>query len=249
MNKLLSLPLNKILNFRKSNTKIPYQSVWFKGSYYPGLLKTRRIFYSFDILRELSGKSFVDLGCNRGGIVFLAEENGASPTIGIDLKQERIKEARKIAKNENASSQFINANILDYIETMNPVDFVCCTAVFRHIYGQLMSKFDPSFVVPKQYLVYKSMDVLIRQNVGDPREVTQAFNDILRKMLNKTKSRFICSFNDNSGLIARRPYEVDKFFKSLHSRVDTTETYISDFTMPKYVVINIKMKPLESGNN
>ncbi len=236
--------LKKIKTYLKPQNQLPYQDVWFRGSHYPGQIKTRRLFYSLDILKELPGKTLVDLGCNRGGLVFLAEENGAAISTGVDINPVMIKNAKGIAKRENAKSIFINEDIFDFVNRMEPADFVTCMSVFRHLYRQLMSKNDSSFVVPKTYLTYKSMDVLIRQDIGDPVEVVEGFNSVIKKMMGNAKNRFICAFNDNSGLVARRPFEVETFFKSLHPRVETVETYVYDYTKPKYIVVNIKMKLL-----
>jgi len=238
--------INKIKNYLKGQNKLPYQDVWVNGSHYPGLIKTRRLFYSLDILKELPGKTFTDLGCNRGGLVFLAEENGASSSTGVDIDPAMIRNAKEIVENENAKSVFINEDILNYVNSMEPADFVTCMSVFRHLYTQLMTKHDSSFVIPKTYLTYKSMDILIRQNVNDPIEVTEGFNNAISKMMDNAKTRFICAFNDNSGLIARRPDEVADYFRSLHPRADIIETYVYDYTKPKYIIVNIKMKPPEA---
>jgi len=241
-NEIIKIPLNKIRSWINGRPRLPYQDVWFRGSHYPGLIKTRRLFYSLDILNELPGATFTDLGCNRGGLVFLAEENGAAVTTGVDIDPVMIGNAKEIAKNENSKSVFIQEDIFHYVRGMAPVDIVTCMSVFRHLYSQLMKKRNPSFVAPKTYLTYKSMDILIRQNTGDPVEVREGFNDTLHTMMDKAEKRFICAFNDNSGLIARRQAEVENYFKSLHTRVDSIETYIYDYTKPKYVVMNIKMK-------
>ncbi|MFC1499307.1 class I SAM-dependent methyltransferase [Verrucomicrobiota bacterium] len=165
--------LKRIKNCVMMRPDFPYQDVWFRGSHYPGMIKTRRLFYSLDILKELPGKTFTDLGCNRGGLVFLAEENGCVSTTGVDVNSDMIANAREIAEKENSRSVFIREDMFTYLEKMQPVDIVTCMAVFRHLYVQLKKKYDPSFVLPKTYLTYKSMDVLIRQNVNDPKEVIQ----------------------------------------------------------------------------
>ena len=240
-------PLRKVTQLFRKHQPLAYQQVHFKGTLYSGSVKTRRMFYSLDILNEIRGRSFVDLGCNRGGYVFLAEDNGASPTIGVDVNEHSINQARKIADKHGSSSEFVVADIFDYSGDMGSTDFLLCTAVFRHLYAQVKQKYDPNFTQPKQYLTYTSMDVLIRQNSDDNDEIKSAYDAILRTMIDKANLRFICSFNDNSGLIHRRAEEVDRYFKSLHPRVKSTETFIPDYGMHKYIFVNLQMEPIEKA--
>ena len=85
--------INKITNRLKRQKELPYQDVCFKGSHYPGQIKTMRLFYSLDILNELHGKEFPDLGYNWGRLVFLAEESGTLSSTGVDIDPAMIHNA------------------------------------------------------------------------------------------------------------------------------------------------------------
>jgi len=223
----------------KVGGKVPYQTIYLGDKVFPGKFDTKQMFYSMDLASDVYGKTFLDLGCNVGGLVFLAEEFGAAQAVGVDCNEQWIKYARELARRENRSSIFYCQNIFNYVSEMNPVDIVVCTAVFRHLYAELMQKYVRGFKKPKGYLTYNSMDVLIRQNVGGPEAVVNEYNAIVACMLEKTNKRFICSYNDRSGVILRRKVEVLEYFQRLSNRVVDLELYIYDYNNPKFIITDI----------
>ena len=227
---------------RRSSFKQPYQTVFCKGRRYPGRFDSRRMFYAFDLQDTLSERSFLDLGCNRGALVFLAEEHGASNCLGVDANKTSVDQAKDIASENKSRAKFITKRIQDFVPDMENYDITVCMAVFRHLYADLALDFDPSFQKGKGFLTFNSMDVLIRQNVGHPAEVITRFNNILRALLQKTRHRFICSYNDESGLILRRQGEVEEYFSGLSGRVKSIEIYRPDISNPKFTAVDLSLK-------
>ena len=226
---------------KRKEDKVPYQTVKAGGKSFPGRFDTEKMFASLDIRRQLYGKSFIDLGCNRGGLVFLAEENGAALTIGVDVASRNIEEAQAICTEVSSKSKFYCASIQEFVPTMARYDFVACTAVFRHLYADLLQEVAPERRKGRGFLVLDSLDVLIRQNVGDPPEAIARYNQLIEGMLGASNERFICSFNDESGLIFRRQGEVAQYFRERTDRVECIETFVADYTNPKFVVVDIKL--------
>lgn len=242
--KLTNLLLRHV-SFKKqkvSGSKQPYQTVFCKGRIYPGRFDSRRMFYAFDMQDNLSGKSFLDLGCNRGALVFLAEQSGASHCMGVDASKAIVDQARGIAAENRSDAKFISSRVQDFVFNMENYDISVCMAVFRHLYADLASDFDPSFRKNRGFLTLNSMDVLIRQNVGHPTKVTAQFNNVLSEILQKTRHRFICSYNDESGLISRRPEEVEEYFSRLSGRVKTVEIYRPDIVNPKFTAVDLSLR-------
>jgi len=200
------------------------------------------MFYAFDLQDTLSERSFLDLGCNRGALVFLAEQCGASHCLGVDANKVSVDQAKEIASENKSQAKFVAKRIQDFVPDMENYDITVCMAVFRHLYADLALDFDPSFRKGKGFLTFNSMDVLIRQNVGHPAKVTTRFNDILSELLQKTRHRFICSYNDESGLILRRQEEVEEYFSRLSGRVKSVEIYRPDISNPKFTAVDLSLK-------
>ena len=223
---------------KKTTEKIPYQTVCLKGKTYPGRFDTRKMFAALDIKNSLKDKSFIDLGCNRGGLVFLAEDCGASTSVGVDISEKSIGEARGIANEMASRSEFYCASIQNFAPKMDSYDFVVCTAVFRHLYADLLKEVRTNITKPRGFLVLDSLDTLIRQEVGDPPSVVNRFNEIIEAMLSAARERFICSYNDESGLIHRRKDEVLDYFRGRTDRIENLEIYLYDYNNPKFVIVD-----------
>lgn len=58
---------------------------------------------------DMTGKSFLDLGCNEGFFCLEAKRRGASRVAGLDANVNAIQLARERAKNENLDIQFIHS--------------------------------------------------------------------------------------------------------------------------------------------
>lgn len=234
--------MSRISKVWKKNEKVPYQTVSFRGKTYSGRFDTPKVFAALDIKRDLIGKSFIDLGCNRGGLVFLAEEHGAKPTVGVDVAGINIDEAIRIGEGGDSKSLFYCSSIQEFVPTMEKYDFVVCMAVFRHLYADIVRQTDPNWEKKKGFLTADSLDVLIRQNVGDPSDVITCYNELIARMLAAARERFICSYNDESGLILRRQNEVVDYFKAQTDRVEKIEIYLADLRNPKFVVVDVQLK-------
>lgn len=228
--------------WKRNKVKVPYQTVVFKGKKYPGRFDTPKVFAALDIKKDVAGRSFIDLGCNRGGLVFLAEECGALATVGVDVSEKNVEEAGQIGREGSSRSRFYCASIQDFVPTMDQFDIVVCMAVFRHLYADLLREFDSTAEKKKGFLVRDSLDVLIRQDVGHPPEVISRYNQLIEAMLGASRNRFICSYNDESGLILRRQQEVSRFFCDRTDRVESIEVFLADYKNPKFVVVDIKLK-------
>lgn len=94
------------MNFQELAKQVPkyysmhevYQSVWYKGEQ---IIKGTRddMFLRMSKIRleDIKDKVVVDIGCNLGAASFWAIENGARKCIGIDVAEEGIELANKIA--------------------------------------------------------------------------------------------------------------------------------------------------------
>ena len=138
---------------------------------------------------------------------------------------EHIEKARDIARQHNMRSEFICANILDEMPRLPDVDIVVCMAVARHLYGTIKEKYVPHFKTPSQYLIFTGLDTLIRQKNNEDRRIQREFNEVMAGIMRKARRRFICSYHDRAQLLVRRSGEVEKYFRSLDSRVNSVEVY------------------------
>lgn len=84
---------------------------------------------------DLRGQRFVDLGCNTGAFVFMAESRGAEAW-GLDLQKDQLEKARTIAAYTGSRAQFVHCNIMD-LRTWDqfPIGFdvVFHSSVFHHL--------------------------------------------------------------------------------------------------------------------
>jgi SAM-dependent methyltransferase len=80
----------------------------------------------------MNGKSLLDVGCALGYFCFEAEERGASPIVGIELKEKRFKSANILKKIRGSNVKFIKQDIIqEPIE--DKFDYVLCLNIIHHL--------------------------------------------------------------------------------------------------------------------
>ena len=206
----------------------------------PGRYDTEAQFYSFDIAHKLRGASFLDLGCNIGGLPFLAEAAGASPCLGVEKDPEFYQQALALKAEHGMASEFVNADVATF-EAPHQFDYVTCMAVFRHIFAQIVRKYDPSFKRPSKFGSNNPIDVLIRGVADYPRAAYDDYHAVIRRLVGFARKQFIASYHDESGVIARRQEEVERYFHGLDSRVAGSEVYYS-WTERPYVTVALTLR-------
>jgi 2-polyprenyl-3-methyl-5-hydroxy-6-metoxy-1,4-benzoquinol methylase len=85
---------------------------------------------SWDI--DVRGKRVLDLGCGSGGLLVALAENGARGT-GVDLKEERIIEAQRMARQHSVEVQFLAGDVLTMDCFEKPFDLVILSEVVEHL--------------------------------------------------------------------------------------------------------------------
>lgn len=192
----------------------PYQSFPVKGHSYKGKHDTVAQFVALDLTRQLKGASFLDLGCNMGGLVFLAEQAGASRAVGVERLPELHKTSLDIKSAHGMKSEFVNHNLLDY-STEEKFDFVTCMAVVRHLFKQLAEREQPEVRADWKILHANPMDVLIRRASPYGKAVYDRYDALVARLISFAARRCIVSYRDPSGLIARRSDEVGDYIRSI----------------------------------
>ena len=81
---------------------------------------------------DFYGKSVLDIGCNSGGNSLWAKKLGARKVIGIDVSQNRISQAKKLANFENLKIEYKCVDIFEYSSKVK-FDLVMCFAVVTEI--------------------------------------------------------------------------------------------------------------------
>jgi len=81
---------------------------------------------------DFTGKRVLDVGCNSGQNSLFAKAAGAREVIGIDVDENRLKQARILAENEKIDILFLNKSIYD-IADLGQFDIVLCVAVLTEI--------------------------------------------------------------------------------------------------------------------
>ena len=85
--------------------------------------------------RDCSEQTFVDIGCNAGLFLNLAEEKGFDRVIGIDSDGEAIERGREWSKRNGKSYQIWRSNMEDCIDDLPVADFVVLANV--HYYFKI----------------------------------------------------------------------------------------------------------------
>ncbi len=101
------------------------------GTITPGKFDTRKRFPFFDKI-DFSGKSVLDVGCNSGAYCLMSKRRGAGRVIGVDINENRLKQARKLAELENLDITFEKRGI-ETINSIGTVDIVFCIAVLTEV--------------------------------------------------------------------------------------------------------------------
>lgn len=81
---------------------------------------------------DLRGRRVLDVGCNSGQYCLWAKKHGAGEVIGIDLAENRLAQARRIAENENLEVDFRRLSLMEAPE-LGRFDVVFCFAVLTEI--------------------------------------------------------------------------------------------------------------------
>jgi SAM-dependent methyltransferase len=225
--------LRKVRKFRKRN--LLYQDFYVGDHHYIGSKNTTAQFYSLDIAGCLQGRSFLDLGCNVGGLVFLAEQAGAARSVGIESNSKLYDIATSIKSRHALNSDFENIDIKAYTPSES-FDYVTCMAVARHVFGQILMRHVPDFRQPSRFLENNPMDVLIRHTVPYPRVVYEEYDELLKRLVSYANRRFAFSVRDQSGLLVRRSAEIGSYMRSLDQRVESVEVFSVDRTLPYYAI-------------
>ena len=84
---------------------MPYQS--FPNQ--PGDSDSQAKLETLKLPQDLTGKSFLDLGCNEGFFCLEAKRRGANRVVGLDANHNAIESARKRASEENLDIEFIHS--------------------------------------------------------------------------------------------------------------------------------------------
>ncbi len=83
----------------------------------------------------LAGRSFLDVGCNAGGYSFLARSLGASRTLGFDVREHWIRQARFVGEHwdgDTSNMRFEVAHIHD-VDLSDGFDLTLFKGVFYHL--------------------------------------------------------------------------------------------------------------------
>ena len=87
----------------------------------------RNLFRIMDQLfpRSLEGASVLEVGCGEGLFCFEAKRRNAGRVVGIDIDDERLAAAAKLARENNWDIEFIPGSVMD-VEELGMFDYVLC---------------------------------------------------------------------------------------------------------------------------
>jgi SAM-dependent methyltransferase len=213
-----------------------YQDFYIGEQHYPGSKNTTAQFHALDIAHKIFGKSFLDLGSNVGGLVFIAEQAGAARSVGVELSAPLHRIAVEIKTRHGMKSDFVLADITAYASP-EQFDFVTCMAVGRHIFAQIVSRHVPGFRQPSRFLENDPMDVLIRHRGPYPAAVYTDWDATLAQMIGLARQQFIFSIRDQSGVMIRRGTEIASYLRRLDGRVLDVEVFLAERGLP-YVAVS-----------
>lgn len=220
----------------------PYQSFLYDGQYIEGKINTVQMYYSFDIVSEIKGKSLLDLGCNEGSICLMAAQDGASPIVGVERRENYYKKALKRLQETKFKVEYVQDDILNYIESAEQYDVITLLALARHIHKALMIKNGCDILSTGRshggYLTYNPFETLI---LGKNNPVKEEFDNFMKMYIDKSRMYFICSIHDLSGLIFRRQEQTKQYFRKLSAKVKDIEIFQFSPVTSEYVVIRLKL--------
>jgi SAM-dependent methyltransferase len=213
-----------------------YQDFYIGEQHYPGSKNTTAQFHALDIAHKILGKSFLDLGSNVGGLVFLAEQAGAARSVGVELSAPLHRVALEIKTRHGMKSDFVLADITAYAPP-EQFDFVTCMAVGRHIFAQIVRRHVPEFLQPTRFLENDPMDVLVRHRGPFPAAAYADWDAALVQMIGLARQQFIFSIRDQSGVMIRRGTEIAGYLRRLDRRVRDVEVFWAERGLP-YVAVS-----------
>lgn len=229
----------KFLYLLGVNKRIPYQTFLINGRLIRGRVDTPRMYYSFDLSDKVSGLSWLDLGCNEGSIGLLAKQDGATRVVGVEIDTERVLLARDRAEEFGVDVSIKQSDIVGYIEHCERFDVVSLLAMVRHVHAEMMR--EAGYQVGRKgapYLIYDSFQTLI---LGRNNPVRERFDAFMERCIDRANKYFLCSINDHSGLILRRPEVVSAYFNRLTDRIKDIEIYKFSEHNDGYVVVRLML--------
>ena len=97
----------------------------------PGRFDTRRRLVQLSTI-DFTNKRVLDVGCNSGQYCLFAKKMGASEVVGIDIDEQRLTQARRLASYERCDVTFETKDLSE-IQSMGSFDVVLCLAVLTEI--------------------------------------------------------------------------------------------------------------------
>ena len=148
-----------------------------------------------DLIKKLSGKTFLDLGANSGFFTFLAHQNGATCT-AIDMDNEYIEIIKKITSHYNYNIRIQQTNISKWNES---ADIVYALSLIHWIYSCTSIYGSMSKLI--KYLRSITNEYLIIEWIDPTDDAIKCFKHINynKKLSNKSYNHgeFINQLNNN----------------------------------------------------
>lgn len=214
----------------------PYQSLLLGGGYVEGKVDAVAIYYSFALPADLTGSTWLDLGCNEGSTILLAAQHGASAT-GIEYNSAVVTSARRLASAQNLDVSIQEEDVIDFIKASESYDIVSLLAMIRHVHSGFMKRGGyPMAKTGRPYLLYNAYQTIV-EGIGSP--VRSEVDAFVKTCMDKTRRYFLFSVHDHSGLFFRRQEEVKAYFRRLSDRISTIEIYSAPRNS-EYTVVRIE---------
>lgn len=125
------------LNFFSDLDKVPhdkyYQDIELpSGLQIPGYSESHKTWERLHCLIDFTEKDVLDLGCFHGFISFKAEEAGAQNIVGVDINENAIEVARRIAWLKNSKVLFRQGELAN-LKTNHVYDIVLALNMLHHV--------------------------------------------------------------------------------------------------------------------
>jgi len=110
-----------------------YQTIYVKdGLQTPGKMDSLGRLPRLSLPDDMTGLSVLDIGCNSGMLCFEAKARNADRVVGIDLRRNRLQQARTLADIKEMDIDFREMDLFDATE-LGRFDIVFCIAVVTEI--------------------------------------------------------------------------------------------------------------------
>ena len=177
------------VNFKKEIDKDTFDKIYGNRKFYK-TVKLSTDYMDNWIKTNANGKIFLDYACGNGGDAIKAAKNGASLSIGIDISDVSVENAKENAKGSGVeeNTYFLQGDAENTGLPDNSIELIMCSGMLHHL--------DLSYAIPELRRILKPGGVILAVEALDYNFFIKLYRIITPDMRTEWEKSHILSYRD-----------------------------------------------------